>query len=248
MLIYICEESENDALQLKHLLSTFSQEKGLNFEVIPFSSGKELSADYRQALRQPDLLFLDIHIGSENGIDTAKELQTIGYKGDIIFTLSSVEPITDIDDTELLYCLRKPFDYPQFMNIMNQCCPIHPKSQQLFSFVQKKKEISIPFTDILFFETGQPHTVILHTTAENVVFRGALSEIADYFQNVDNFLPVGRSFVINLNHVTGRLRNDLIMSDGSIVQIPLRKQEDVLQVVKDWKKEEASGHEPKHSP
>lgn len=247
MLIYICEESENDALQLKHLLSTFSQEKGLNLEVIPFSSGKELSADYRQTLRQPDLLFLDIHIGSENGIDTAKELQAIGYKGDIIFTISSIDPTADIDNTEFVYYLQKPFDYPQIMNIMNQCCPILPKSQQLFSFVQKKKEISIPFTDILFFETGQPHTVILHTASEHIVFRGALSEIADYFHNVNNFLPVGRSFLINLNHVTGRLRNDLIMSDGSIVQIPLRKQENVLQVVKHWKKDEAAGHEQKHT-
>ncbi len=247
MLIYICEESENDALQLKHLLSTFSQEKGVNVEVIPFSSGRELSADYRQALRQPDLLFLDIHIGNENGITTAKNLQAIGYKGDIIFTISSIDLTADIDDMEFPYYLQKPFDYPHFMNIMNHCCPVPPKSQQFFSFVQKKKEISIPFADILFFETGQPHTVILHTSSENMVFRGALSVITDYFHNVDNFLPVGRSFLINLNHVTGRLRNDLIMSDGSIVQIPLRKQENVLQVVNHWKKDEAAEHEQRPS-
>ena len=48
--------------------------------------------------------------------------------------------------------------------------------------------------------------------------------------------------MINLNHVTGRLRNDLIMSDGSIVQIPLRKQEDILQLVKKWQKNATGEH------
>ncbi len=238
MLIYICEELENDILQLKHFLSTFFQEKGVNLEVVSFSSGEELSEHDRQSKRQPDLLFLNYHFDSKNGIETAKELQNMGYQSAIILTVSPEETFTPAEDIKPLYYLWKPFDYSHFIHIMEQYCSITQKKQQYFSFIRKKKEISIPFADILFFETGLPHTVILHTISENVVFRGALSEIADYFHNVDNFLPVGRSFVINLNHVTGRLRNDLIMSDGSIVQIPLRKQEDVLQVVKHWKKEE----------
>ena len=247
MLIYICEELENDALQLKHLLSTFFQEKGVNLEVTSFSSGEELAANCMQSKQQPDLLFLDIHIGSKNGIQTAKELQNIGYQGGVILTLSPGEIFTGTDELKPLHCLWKPFDDTHFTDIMEQYCNIPQKTRQYFSFTRKKKEISIPFADILFFETGQPHTVILHTVSENVIFRGALSEVAGYFQNIDNFLPVGRSFVINLNHVTGRLRNDLIMSDGSIVQIPLRKQEDVLQVVKHWKKEETPTNMQKSS-
>lgn len=236
MLVYICEESENDALRLKHLLSTFSREKGLSIEVNLFTSGEELSKAYRQTPRQPDLLFLSASIDSENCNELTRELQSNGHEGDIVYTMSA----TDKSDRKNLFCLRKPFDYLHLLNIMEQCFPVLPNAQQSFSFVRKKKEISIPFAEILFFETGQPHTVILHTTSESVIFRGALSQIANYFHNIDNFLPIGRSFVINLNHVTGRLRNDLIMSDGSIVQIPLRKQEDVLQVVKKWQKEGAN--------
>lgn len=236
MLIYICEESENDTLQLKHFLCTFSQEKRLDLEVIPFSSGKELSADYSQAIRQPDLLFLDIRSDSENGTDTAKALWKMGYMGNVIFTVSSGDTEEPIDNMSPLYYLRRPFDYDHFIDIMEQCSQALQNAGQYFTFVKKKKEIAIPCTDILFFETGQPHTVILHTVSDTVVFRGALSQIADFFCNNNNFLPVGRSFVINLNHVNGRLRNDLIMSDGSIVQIPLRKQKDVLHVVNHWQK------------
>ncbi len=242
MLVYICEESKNDAIRLKHLLSTFSREKGLSIEMNLFASGEELSTACRQAQQQPDILFLSTPPDIENGREIARELQSNGYEGDIVYTISNAEYNGDKSDEAHLFCLRKPFDYLNLLNILEQCFPVLLNAQQSFSFVRKKKEISIPYGEILFFETGQPHTVVIHTTTESVIFRGALSQIADYFHNIDNFLPIGRSFVINLNHVTGRLRNDLIMSDGSIVQIPLRKQEDILQLVKKWQKNATGEH------
>ncbi len=105
MLIYICEELENDILQLKHFLSTFFQEKGVNLEVVSFSSGEELSEHDRQSKRQPDLLFLNYHFDSKNGIETAKELQNMGYQSAIILTVSPEETFTPAEDIKPLYYL-----------------------------------------------------------------------------------------------------------------------------------------------
>jgi len=241
MLIYLCENSGSDALRLEHHLNTFSREKQLNFDIISFSSGEELSASYKQALQLPDLVLFAVGENDRHGTDTARELRDMGYAGGIIFT-SSAELSAEADEVNALYCLPQPCDYSQFVYAMEQCGDIFQNARQNFTFQRKKKQISVPYTDILFFETGQQHTVILHTASEAISFRGTLSQIAEGVCHTDNFLPVGRSFLINLNQVKGRLKNDLVMSDGSIVQVPLRKQEDVLSEVERWQKGIYNGH------
>lgn len=100
-----------------------------------------------------------------------------------------------------------------------------------FYFTFKKKTFSVPYEDILFFETGRSHSVVLHTTEAIFSFSGSLSNISDALSVSDGFLPIGRSFLINLNHVAGQINKDLKMSDGSTVQIPVRRRTQILNTV-----------------
>ena len=92
---------------------------------------------------------------------------------------------------------------------------------------------SLPYSDILFFETGQ-HNVLLHAISETFTIPGNLTQLTEDFASVVCFLPVGRSYLVNLNHVTGILQHDLIMEDHSIVQIPFRKRDEVSKAVNSW--------------
>lgn len=235
VLIYICEDSTSDTLRLKHYLENFSKEKKLDFKIMSFTSSEALSAAFAQPQVQPELLFLDIYMDGKDGMNTAKELRSLGFEGGIIFTTSSTQHAMDSYEVNALYYLQKPYTHSHFLNAMERCSHILPKAQPCFTYTKKKKQICVPYNDILYFETGQ-HTVILHTTSDLVTFPGSLGQIAASFEQADNFLSVGRSFFINLDHVTGRMQNDLIMSDGSIVQVPLRKQEEVLAIVENWQR------------
>lgn len=116
---------------------------------------------------------------------------------------------------------------------MERCSDIFRRIQQNFTYTMRKKEFTIPCTDIVFFETGR-HIVILHTLSDTVSFTGNLSSIVREFGNMETFLLVGGSYLINLNHATGQTENDLIMSDGSIVQIPLKKRGEIFSVVRSF--------------
>lgn len=237
MLIYLCEDSESDVLRLKHYLTTFLTENHYKFEITDFSSGEELLEAYKETSKKPELLFLDIYMEGTNGVDTARQLRNLGYIGGIIFTTSSTEHAMESYEVNALYYLQKPYNKNHFINAMERCRPILIKTQQTFTYISKKKELSIPYADILFFETGQQHTVIMHTLHDTIAFSGSLSQITASFLQVENFLSVGRSFFINLNHVKGKQENDLIMRDNSIVQIPIRKQREILYAVEHWQKE-----------
>lgn len=231
MLIYICEDAESDLIRLKRHLDKFSEEKMFSYDIVFFSRGEELMAEFRRTAHQPDLVFLDIYMDGKNGIDTARLLRNMGYTGGIIFTTSSTEHAMDSYEVNALYYLQKPYDYKHFISAMERCGDIFRRIQQNFTYTVRKKQFTIPCADIVFFETGR-HTVILHTLSDTVSFTGNLSSIVREFGNTEAFLPVGGSYLINLNHVTGQADNDLIMADGSVVQIPLKKRGEIFSVVR----------------
>lgn len=237
MLIYLCDDSESDTLRLKHYLNTYAKQMKLCFEIVSFSSGDELLTVFKQVNQKPELIFLDIFMANLNGIEVARYLRNIHYQGGIIFTTSSTEHAMESYEVYALYYLQKPYERKDFENAMTRCNVLLQKAKPCFTFTRKKKEFSIPHENIIFFETGQSHTIFLHTTSNIYSFSGTLTQITAFFKEIDSFLSVGQSFLINLNHVSGQIENDLIMSDGSIVQIPLRKRKDILTLIERHQKE-----------
>ncbi|MGI6736323.1 MAG: LytR/AlgR family response regulator transcription factor [Anaerovoracaceae bacterium] len=236
MLIYLCEDTKSDLLRLQHYLGAYARQKQIPFQLQTFSSGRDLLSAYREARRQPELIFLDIFMDDSNGMDTAKELRQIGYDGGLIFTTSSMEHAVDSYEVNALFYLHKPYDHEQFELAMERCTPIFRKAQEKFTFRYEREPMSVPYADIVFFETGPSHTVILHAVHGTFSFSGTLSQVNEQFQDNANFLRIGRSFLINLNHVAKNPANDLIMSDGSIVQIPVRSQTSVRAAVAAWQR------------
>lgn len=235
MLIYLCDDSESDMLRLKHYLDKYAEQTKLHFELVSFSCAEELLAAFKQTSGQPELMFLDIYMSKLNGMEAARQLRDMYYQGGIIFTTSSTEHAMASYEINALYYLQKPYDRRDFENAMARCGSLLLKAKPCYTFTQKKKEISIPYEDIIFFETRPSHTVFLHTTSGSYSFYGTLTQVMDLFRNMDVFLPVGRSFLINLEHVSEQAAHDLVMSDGSIVQIPLRKQAEVLAAVERYR-------------
>lgn len=243
MLIYLCEDSESDALRLRHHLNTYADKNHCDMEIMLFSSGEKMIQFYKEQKRYPALLFLDIYMNDQDGMETARILRSLGYTGGIIFTTSSTEHAMASYEVNALYYLQKPYSHNDFMNAMNRCNDILEDSMEVFSFSLRRKEYSLPYSDILFFETGQ-HNVLLHTVTETFTIPGNLTQLTQDFDSVSSFIPVGRSYLVNLNHVTGILQHDLIMEDNSIVQIPFRKREEVNKAVHAWLSQHGKANAP----
>lgn len=228
MLIYLCDDSTSDLLRLEHYLVSYAEQNRLDFELKSFFSGEELTAAYRQASVKPELVFLDIFMSGLTGMDAARQLRSMHYEGGIIFTTSSTEHAMDSYEVNALYYLQKPYDRIHFINAMERCSTLREKAKPRFTFIMKKREIAVLPEDILFFETGQAHFIILHTVSQTYTFQSTLKQIIDFFENNDSYIAIGRSYLVNLKHVTGQTENDLVMSDGSLIPLPLRKRVRIL--------------------
>lgn len=228
MLIYLCDPSAADLFRLRHYLNTYARQMHLDFEPVSFSSGEALLSAYRQAAWKPELIFLETAQPAPDGIGTARQLRAMHYCGDLILTAAAAEYAMESYEVSAAYYLRKPYGHRHFENAMARCVSLSQKAKPHFTFPHRKKELSVPYENILFFETKPSHTIFLHTTSGVYSFSGTLTQIAATLKGADDFLPVGRSFLVNLSHVSGQAGNDLAMSDGSIVQIPLRRREEIF--------------------
>ena len=143
MLIYLCDDSESDILRLKHYLNSYAEKRKLDFELTVFSSGEELLDAFSQALKKPELIFLDIFMAGINGMDAARQLRSMDYRGGIIFTTSSLEHAVDSYEVNAHYYLQKPYDRSRFENAMARCGSLLQKARPHFSFMIKKREYSV---------------------------------------------------------------------------------------------------------
>ncbi len=237
MLIYLCEDSDGDILRLQHYLNTFAEKNGLYFDIKVFSSGETLIDSWIDAPQKTSLDYLDFYMDGMRGVDVAWRLRDMDCDAGIIFTTSSVEHAMDSYEVNALYYLHKPYDKEDFGRAMERCGHILESGREFFTLKHKKQDVLVPYGDILFFETGVlSHSIVMHTAEGTLFFTGTMSQVAETLQQSEMFLAVGRSFVINLNHVAGKRQNDLIMSDNSIIQIPLRKQDEVFSAIERWER------------
>jgi len=117
-------------------------------------------------------------MNNQDGVETARILRSLGYEGGIIFTTSSTEHAMASYEVNALYYLQKPYSHTDFLNAMSRCDTLLEESNEVFTFSVRRKEYSLPYSDILFFETGQ-HNVLLHAISETFTIPGNLTQLTE---------------------------------------------------------------------
>ena len=238
MIIYICDDTENDCLRLKHNLDTYQKTIRANyliseFTVTTFFSGEQLLQTWNRNNIKPDLLFLDIYMTGGNGIDVARKLRNDGFDGGIIFTTSSKEHAMASYDVNALYYLQKPYTHSHFLNAMDKCKSILNASARCFRGFIRRKEYVIPYHEIVCFEISG-HSVILHRMEDSLTFHLSMKEILSEVSDISYFLPCGKSYLVNLNYVDTCIDLNFILKNNFIVPIPYRSKNDVITAWQMW--------------
>lgn len=93
-------------------------------------------------------------MNNQDGVETARILRSLGYEGGIIFTTSSTEHAMASYEVNALYYLQKPYSHTDFLNAMSRCDTLLEESNEVFTFSVRRKEYSLPYSDILFLKPG----------------------------------------------------------------------------------------------
>lgn len=225
MRIAICDDNNTEREFLEYLLGKYFSKVLVQYECVSYNSGMSLYYDIEEG-DEFDAVFLEILLKGFSGLDLARKLRGIGYKGKIIFgTISSDYAIQGYDVLASGYIL-KPYNIDNITETMERV--FRNYRPKFYRIRQKAQVICIPFNEILYIESNNSKCIIHRTENRSYVVYKQLNKIEKELDD-ERFLRCHQSFLVNMNYIEGA-DDKFILTSGDIVMIRKRDKKDIHQL------------------
>lgn len=244
----IIDDEQNSREALKGKLNLFCPEIDLVGEAETTDGALEIIQ-----LQKPDLLFLDVNLGSENGFDILEKITALELKmPEIVFITAHDEYAIKAIKVSAIDFLLKPIDPEELVKAVRKVeakkdIDPSPKFNVLLDNIRQAtgspKKIVIPSSDGLHIfkiseisrcESSSNYTQFFLTSGKMMLASKTLKEfdgmLSDY-----NFERIHKSHLINMNYVKRYVQSDggyVIMEDGSRIPVANRKKEYLVSLLK----------------
>ena len=172
-----------------------------------------------------DIIFLDIKMNAPDGMETARRLRDQSFEGCLIFVTILEDYVFDAFEVSAYDYLVKPVDNNKFLRTMNR---LQKRLESSFLTIQKESESRLIGLDKIVYCEVINRKIYIHTIN---------GETVDYYDKIENlemklkrssrtFFRCHRSFLINLEHLSGFSKDSAHMYGGAGVPVSrLRRRE-----------------------
>jgi two-component system LytT family response regulator len=241
----ITDDEQNSRETLRHLLAAIAPD----VVVLAEAKNAEQANNFIQKL-QPDLLFLDINMPGQTGIEFLEEhgplncsvIFTTAYNEYAIkaFRLNAIDfLLKPIDPDELEAAIKKVKEQPRLLN-KEQVSAAKNNMQgddnnlQRLALPTAEGIHFIGMKDIVWLESLGAYTKFHIEAQKAVVVSKGLKDYEDLLSGF-SFLRIHQSNIINLHHIKKYVKGDggqVWMSDGAELEVSRRKKDEVLEALK----------------
>ena len=214
--IAICDDLQSEQITLARLIRAYAKAHGLSVQLRFFSSGESLLAALQEGM-SIHVLFLDIYMPGLDGMDTARRIRASGSNLSIIFATTSQDHGLDSFEVQACDYLVKPFQQEDVDSCLDWFFSHIPEPLRLLSVYAEGEWQSIPLSAIYYINV-YGHQCQVHTPRGVILTRRGLDDLERAIDSRD-FLRCHRSFLVNLNHVTGVEGSDFCLGDQTRVPI-----------------------------
>lgn len=190
MLIGICDDIINDAMEIKSICNDLGES-----DIYTFSSSEELLNS--EILPNLDLLFLDIELkgDTKNGIDIKKILEYRAISTFIVFCTSHQEVMPNAFGRNVLFFLNKPVSKQSVKNCLERVSYF----KKDFMLITINNMDCIACKDILYLRFEQKYTIFYSTDGSHLLSNRPIKEWETDLKEL-NFGRISRSTIVNLKH------------------------------------------------
>jgi DNA-binding LytR/AlgR family response regulator len=193
--IAVCEDTPADAARIKQHI----ENSGIPSEVSYFESGEDFLRSFRA--ERYDLVFMDIYMSGETGVQIAEKLRKTDKNTTLVFTTTSLDHTLESYRLKAVSYLEKPVQAEDIKEALELTLAKRKTRATITVTTEGGKNKDVPLDSIIFFE-HQNHVVTLTTTTG--VLRTIQAARLDEMEKrlpMPPFLRCHRSFIVNLNHV-----------------------------------------------
>ena len=225
--VAFCDDELSMLNEFQVLLDEYRMKQNREIDYTAFRSPFELLAVIERGIRF-DVLFLDVLMPGENGMDTAAEIRRYDSNVKIIFLTSSSEFAVQSYAVNAYFYQLKPVHEESFFRVMNTALDECEKEQTSSLILRCKSGITRVELKTLEYCEVIHRTLFFHLTGGKVLeSTGSLDELYSRLKPYGNFLRPHRSYLVNLEYVQSLSTRAITMSCLAEIPIPRGKYNEV---------------------
>lgn len=218
--IAFCDDDMEVLHQMNELLDRYRVERNEDITYAAFQSPFELLTEIEKGIR-PDILFLDVVMPGQNGMDVAKEIRQYDTNMKIIFLTSSPEFAVESYSVGAYFYQLKPIWEESFFRLMDSVLSECEKKKKNSLILRSKDGITrIDLQQLEYCEVlGRK---LLFHLENGAVLEGAgsLDDLAGQLMQYSNFFRPHRSFLVNMEYIQNISSRSIKMVNDAVIPIP----------------------------
>lgn len=225
--VAFCDDNAGELNEMQELLAQYRRERNLDIVHTAFRSPVELLAEMERGARF-DILFLDILMPGQNGIETAAEIRSCDTNVKIIFLTSSPEFALQSYSVKAYFYQLKPLRKEAFFRVLESAAEECRQERENSLILRCSGVITRIEPGQLEFCEVIHRTLLFHLVSGKVLeSTGSLDELNRQLTPFGCFLRVHRSYVINLDYVQNISHRAVTMTCLTDIPIPRGKYNEI---------------------
>lgn len=218
--IAFCDDDMEVLHQMNELLDRYRVERNEDITYVAFQSPFELLTEIEKGIR-PDILFLDVVMPGQNGMDVAKEIRQYDTNMKIIFLTSSPEFAVESYSVGAYFYQLKPIWEESFFRLMDAVLAECEKKKKNSLILRSKDGITRINLQQLEYCEVLGRKLLFHLEDGAVLeSAGSLDDLAGQLMQYSNFFRPHRSFLVNMEYIQNISSRSIKMVNDAEIPIP----------------------------
>lgn len=218
--IAFCDDDMEVLHQMNELLDRYRVERNEDITYAAFQSPFELLTEIEKGIR-PDILFLDVVMPGQNGMDVAKEIRQYDTNMKIIFLTSSPEFAVESYSVGAYFYQLKPIWEESFFRLMDAVLAECEKKKKSSLILRSKDGITRIDLQQLEYCEVLGRKLLFHLEDGAVLeSAGSLDDLAGQLMQYSNFFRPHRSFLVNMEYIQNISSRSIKMVNDAEIPIP----------------------------
>ncbi len=227
MRIAICDDSQKEQKRMVNAL----RELYPTAEPECFSTGKEL---LRAAKEAPafGVVFLDVYLTEENGMDIAKELMECSPETYVVFVTVSREHAVDAFSLSAVHYLVKPVDKEGLAEVFRRLETLRVKERTMITVSVGHESYAIYLDEICYVQSVSHAKEIYLTDGRKVRVWMSLDELELKLNH--HFLKINRGTIVNMEQIYRIGSDSCVLQDGTNLEFARRERTRIRAIYNDY--------------
>ena len=227
MKIAIVDDNRQEIEILKKYIQGWSDQNGMQTSVILFDSGEAFTAEDDK--NRFDIVFMDIIMDGQNGIETARALRRSSIDTLLVFITSSSEFMAQAFPCHAFDYIVKPYTKERIIQVLDEARAALRKRGDVIDISGNK----FLFDEILYIYSDLNYCDI-YTKSSLRKVRISFNELSQVLLSYPSFFIAGRGVIVNFENISHISEQECVTVSGDRVPVSRRRIRETKQAFYDW--------------